>query len=250
MGSDVPITAPETAPATAAETAAQETVPETTAPETNSIISSLLAFGLFGLSPIYTYLIFGGALILLILLIVLIAVLLKHRKPKKTAPNVIVAKGPIYIASAQPPVALNQAAAAESDVKMIETSGEQINTDAQTRESEGTDSESAEDSGTGKDNAKDLSAESAATISEAESKNVSKKGKKSKKSVSPYNEGTGETVEDGKGTGEEIADGKGTGEETADGKKTGFVKKKFCVNCGSPVLDTNLFCANCGNKLK
>ena len=157
MGSDVPITA-ETAPVTAAETTVQETVPETTAPETTSIVSSLLSFGLFGLSPMYTYLIFGGALLLLILLIVLIAVLLKHRKPKKTAPDVIITKGPIYIASAQPPVALNQAAAAESNIKMIETSGEQVKTETQVKESEDTDAETGEDSDSGKDIAEDISA--------------------------------------------------------------------------------------------
>ena len=127
MGSDVPITA-ETTPVTVAETTVQETVPETTsAPETNfPQLSSLLNFSLFGLSPLYTYLIFGGALLLLILLIVLIAVLFKVRKPKKTAPDIILSKGPIYIASANPPIALNQAASEGSKTKMIETSSEQI----------------------------------------------------------------------------------------------------------------------------
>lgn len=233
MGSDVPITA-ETAPVTAAETTVQETVPETSPPEITSqlsaLLSSVLSFSLLGLGPLYTYLIFGGALLLLILLIVLIAALLKHRKPKKTAPDVIFSKGPIYIASTQPPISLNQSAAAGGNIKMIETSGEQIKKDMQENSYEDADLKTAEDFGNGKDNAKDPSAEGVATVSETVSEEVSKKGKKSKKSDSK--------------------DEKGAEEKSEGEKKSEPGQKKFCVNCGTPVLDTNTFCANCGNKLK
>jgi hypothetical protein len=235
MGSDVPITVPETAPATVVETVQQETVPPTTVPETTSIVSSLMSFGLFGLSPLYTYLIFGGALLLLILLIVLIAALLKRRKPVKTAPDVILSKGPIYIASAQPPVALNQAAAEGGIIKMIETSGKQVKPDEQTKAAGESDVKTAEDLDAGKDTAKEPSttaetAAGAATVSETGGTEGSKKGKKSKNSAS----------QDEKG-----ADEKATGEKKAESGQ-----KKFCVNCGTQVLDTNVFCANCGNKLR
>jgi hypothetical protein len=243
MGSDVPITA-ETAPVTVAETTLQETAPQTTAPQTTSILSSLMSFSLFGFSPLYTYLIFGGALLLLILLIILIAVLLKHREPKKNAPNVILAKGPIYIASAQPPVALNKAAAGQSNIKMIETSGEQAKTETQLKTSEAADTNTAEDLDAEKDIVKEpLTSETAtdtATVPETGSKKVSKKGNKSRSPVSS----------DEKGTEEKVADEKGIEEKTAEEKKAEPGQKKFCVNCGTPVLDTNVFCANCGNKLK
>ncbi len=243
MGSDVPITA-EAAPVTAAETTAQETIPETTAPETTSIVSSLLSYSLFGLSPTYTYLIFGGALLLLILLIVLIAALLKRRKPVKTAPDIILSKGPIYIASAQPPVALNQAAAAGGTIKMIETSGEQINAGTQTKVDGKADIKTAEDLSAGKDTVIEPSeaekAAGAATVSEAGNKEVSKKGRKTKKTDSS----------DDKVTEEKPSDDKVTEEKPADEKNAESGQKKFCVNCGAPVLGTNLFCANCGNKLK
>ena len=229
MGSDVPITAETAPPVTAAETILQETVPQTTAPETTSIISSLMSFDLFGLGPMYTYLIFGGALLLLILLIVLIAVLLRHRKPKKTAPDVIVTKGPIYIASMQPPVALNQAAATESNIKMIETSGDQAKTGMQIKESQDG-AFTADTWDTGEGIAKDSVVTGAGKVTETGSKDVSKKGKKSKNTVSP--------------------DQKKTEGKAADEKKAESGQKKFCVNCGTPVLDTNIFCANCGNKLK
>jgi cytoskeletal protein RodZ len=229
MGSDVPITA-ETAPATVAETTIQETVPPVTAMETTSLVSSLMSFGLFGLSPLYTYLIFGGTLLLLILLIVLIAVLFKRRKPKKTGPDVIIAKGPIYIASAQPPVALNQAASVESKVKMIETSGEQTKAGMQTPEPESGAVKADTDRNADEGVVKDSAATGTVKTSETGAKEFSKKGKKSKDPVSPAeNE---------------------TDEKNADEKKADSGKKKFCVNCGTQVLDTNVFCANCGNKLK
>ena len=240
MESDVPITAETAPPVTAAETILQETVPQTTAPETTSIISSLMSFDLFGLGPMYTYLIFGGALLLLILLIVLIAVLLRHRKPKKTAPDVIITKGPIYIASVQPPVALNQAAAAESNIKMIETSGEQAKTKLQTKEPKGgavtTDKDWDADAGI----VKDSGVTDARKVTETGSKEVSKKGKKSKH---PETKDKNETLE-------ASIDEKGTEGKVADEKKADSGQKKFCVNCGTPVLDTNIFCANCGSKLK
>jgi hypothetical protein len=229
MGSDVPITA-ETVPVTAAETTIQETVPPTTVPETTSILSSLMSFDLFGLGPMYTYLIFGGALLLLILLIVLIAVLSKRRKPRKTGPDVIVTKGPIYIASAQPPVALNQAAAAESNTKMIETSGDQVKTGSQLKASDGTETKTSADLEAGQDYTEDITDANAATVSETESKEASKKSKKTKKSGSK--------------------DKNETQEKSESEKKSESAQKKFCVNCGAPVLDTNVFCANCGNKLK
>ncbi len=229
MGSDVPITA-ETVPETAAEIAVQETVPVTTAPETTSAISSLLAFSLFGLNPLYTYLIFGGALLLFILLIVLIAVLFRRSKPKKTAPNVILANGPIYIASVNPPIALNQGDAGGSDTKMIETSGEQIEIDKQTKVSEDTDAKTAEEFDADKDIVKDSEATDAAAASKTGRQKVSKKDKNSKKPVS--------------------SDEKGTKEKPDDAKKTEPGQKKFCSNCGNPVLGTNIFCASCGNKLK
>jgi hypothetical protein len=230
MGSDVPITAETAPPVTVAETTMQETAPQTTAPETNSIVSTLMSFDLFGLGPMYTYLIFGGALLLLILIIVLIAVLSKRRKPKKTGPDVIVTKGPIYIASAQPPVALNQAAAAESNTKMIETSGDQVKTGSQPKASDIKEAKTSADLEAGKDNTKNILDANAATVSETDSKEASKKNKKSKKPG--------------------LIDKNETEEKPESEKEIVPVQKKFCVNCGSPVLDTNVFCANCGNKLK
>ena len=195
-----------------------------------------MSFDLFGLGTMYTYLIFGGALLLLILLIILIAVLSKRRKPKKTGPDVIVTKGPIYIASAQPPVALNQATAAESNTKMIETSGIQAKTGSQPKASDGTDAKTSADLEAGNDNTKVILDANSASVSETDSKEALKKNKKTKKTGSIDKNETGEKPE--------------TGEKAESEKKIEPAQKKFCVNCGSPILDTNVFCANCGNKLK
>ena len=172
MGSDVPITAETTTcNSSRNDCTARDRSGKRLHRKQPSIISSLLSFNLFGLGPMYTYLIIGGALLLFILLIVLIAVLLRHRKPKKTAPDVILAEGPIYIASAQPPIALNQATAGESNTKMIETSGKQ------TKVSEDGAVKTNKDPDAGKDIVKDSAITDAGTVSETGSKEVSKKVK-------------------------------------------------------------------------
>ena len=102
--------------------------------------------------------------------------------------------------------------------------------DAQKKVSVDENAKTPEDLDTGKDIVKDPATANAATVAETDKKEVLKKGKQSKKSVS--------------------SDEKGTEDKSEDAKKTEAKGKKFCVSCGNPVLDTNIFCANCGNKLK
>jgi len=123
MANDVPLVE-ET---TAIETAAETTVAETVAPEITAETAAPFALSLFGLSMTYTLLILGAALLLLVLIIVLLVVLLRKRKPSvKAAPEIIMTKGPVYIASPKPPTALGEGKQEEDKTKMIDIEGKEV----------------------------------------------------------------------------------------------------------------------------
>ncbi len=144
MGSDVPF-----AEATA-ETAEQITVPETTiqtsAPETTAETTAPFTVSLFGLSMTYTLIIIGAAALIIILIIVLL-VLLFRRKPKKVAPDIIMTKGPVYIASSTPPTALNEGHNEVGETATIETTGQEMGQEEKGEESEGESTEAKAESG-------------------------------------------------------------------------------------------------------
>jgi len=123
MGSDVPLV--EATTETVAETTVPETVLQTVAPETTAETAAPFAVSLFGLSMTYTLLIIGAAVLIVVLFIVLLVVLLK-RRPKKVAPNIIMTKGPVYIASPIPPTALNEGQKEGNRTSMIETTGQEM----------------------------------------------------------------------------------------------------------------------------
>lgn len=123
MGSDVPLV--EATTETVAETTVPETVLQTVAPETTAETAAPFAVSLFGLSMTYTLLIIGAAVLIVVLFIVLLVVLLR-RRPKKVAPNIIMTKGPVYIASPTPPTALNEGQKEGNRTSMIETTGQEM----------------------------------------------------------------------------------------------------------------------------
>ncbi|MGZ5248324.1 MAG: S1 family peptidase, partial [Flavitalea sp.] len=123
MGSDVPLV--EATTETVGQTTVPETVLQTVAPETTAETAAPFAVSLFGLSMTYTLLIIGAAVLIVVLFIVLLVVLLR-RRPKKVAPNIIMTKGPVYIASPTPPTALNEGQKEENRTSMIETTGHEM----------------------------------------------------------------------------------------------------------------------------
>jgi ribosomal protein L32 len=203
MGSDVPLV--EATTETVAETTVPETVLQTVAPETTAPFT----VSLFGLSMTYTLLIIGAAVVIVVLFIVLLVVLLK-RRPKKVAPDIIMTKGPIYIASPTPPTALNEGQKEENRTSMIETTGQEMEKEEKEEETEGEITEGTE--------AKEDQVETKEEASEE--KITDKKTSKSKKKSDKKSD------------------------------KSSEVRPKFCPNCGTPTIEGHTFCANCGNKIR
>jgi V8-like Glu-specific endopeptidase len=137
MGNDIPLVEETTAVETAEETIVPETVLETVSPETTAETAAPFALSLFGLNMTYTLLILGGALLLLVLIIVLLVVLLRRKRPKKTTPEIILTKGPVYIASPKPPTALSEGQREEDKTKMIDVTGKEIKKEELIEESTG-----------------------------------------------------------------------------------------------------------------
>jgi V8-like Glu-specific endopeptidase len=208
MGSDVPLVEATT------ETAVQATVPETVlqtvAPETAAETTASFTMSLFGLSMTYTLLIIGAAAVILILFIVLLVVLLK-RRPKKVGPDIIITKGPVYIASPAPPTTLNEGQE-EGNVPagMIETTGQEMGKEEKEEESKGEITEETE------------TKEGQAGVKE-EASEEKIKGKKTRKSKNRPDKKSVIITE---------------------------VGPKFCPRCGTPTIEGHTFCANCGNKLR
>jgi len=206
IGSDTPFV--EATTETLAATTVTETASQTVTPETTAETAAPFAVSLFGLSMTYTLLIIGAAVLIFVLFIVLLAVLLRG-KPKKVVPDIIMTKGPVYIASSSPPTALNEGQKEGYGTSIIETTGQEMENEKKEEESGG---EITEETKVREDEA-EIKEEA------SEVKITDKKYGKSKKKLD-----------------------KKTGTESK-------VRPKFCPNCGTPTIEGHEFCANCGNKL-
>jgi len=174
MGSDVPVVEATT------ETVAETTVPETVAPETTAETAAPFTVSLFGLSMTYTLLIIGAAALMFILLIILLVVLLR-RRPKKVAPDIIMTKGPVYIASSAPPTALNEGRKEGSKTNMIETTSQEMKKEEESKDeiiegTETTESQSEPKEETGEGQIKDKKAGKSKKKSDKKSDTGSEEG--------------------------------------------------------------------------
>lgn len=208
MGNDVPLA--EATTETVSQITVSETTMQTTSPETTAETAVPFTVSLFGLSMTYTLIIIGAAALIIILIIVLL-VLLFRRKPKKVTPDIIMTKGPVYIASPTPPTALNEGQKEMSEAAtMIETTGHEVGQEEKEEESGDESIEATEDK-----------------EDQAEAKAEARKEKT---------------------TGEKTGKSKKKSDKKPDtSSETG---PKFCPNCGTPTIEDHVFCANCGNKLK
>jgi len=206
MGSDVPLV--EATTETVPETTIPETVLQTVAPETTAETAAPFVVSLFGLSMTYTLMIIGAAALIVVLFIVLLVVLLRKR-PKKVSSNIIMNKGPVYIASPVPPTALNEGHEEGKRTGMIETTGQEMEKEEKEEVPE-------------VDISKGTEAIDEQVVTKKETGEEKITGKKTGK---PKNKSDKKS---------------GTGPE---------VKLKFCPNCGIPAIQGHMFCANCGNKL-